>query len=244
MIDRRKLLKMFGLGSLFGTPAVATAHVIPNAAPKPGNESVMTIYVNVGLLSPQRAEAYIKRLKDNLGPAPQGWHRYFFPVRPPQQTRVEVTYLNGEPKREVQRVVEIIENTKRIQPAKLDQPRPPEFWAKDSKETCDYILLMLGAPIVKVELDQQQLDLCYVTALNVLNEHFYNHYGFTASDAVSFPHDFHRDLAIGFATTMLGRIRSKCQLDKNYPILDGPSLYKDGKDRIFEARERLTETYC
>ena len=32
--------------------------------------------------------------------------------------------------------------------------------------TLDYVPLMLGAPVVKVELDEQQLDFCYNTVVN------------------------------------------------------------------------------
>ena len=35
----------------------------------------------------------------------------------------------------------------------------------------DYVLLMLGAPVIQIELDQQQLDACVDLSLQVLEEY-------------------------------------------------------------------------
>lgn len=68
----------------------------------------------------------------------------------------------------------------------------------------DYILLMLGAPVVKVELDQQQLDLCVNRTCDMMSE----------STKVSQWCDAKKlmvaqDGSLAHAKLILGRIRSK-----------------------------------
>lgn len=66
---------------------------------------------------------------------------------------------------------------------------PRKFREKVREDLKDYVLLMLGAPVVKVELDQQQLDLAVDQSMRVFEEYagreFFDYYTFLTSPGKS-----------------------------------------------------------
>lgn len=103
---------------------------------------------------------------------------------------------------------------------------------KERAQVRDYVLLMLGAPVVKIELDEKNVDLFIEKA---------------TEDTMNAIHRTNLTLikmgALALAKIMLGRIRGKY---KNIPgpgdvTLDGTSLLKEGNADLVEWKEALQE---
>lgn len=66
---------------------------------------------------------------------------------------------------------------------------PRKFREKVREDIKDYVLLMLGAPTIKVELDSQALDLCVDQALKVFEDYagreYFDYYTFYTTPGVS-----------------------------------------------------------
>ena len=66
---------------------------------------------------------------------------------------------------------------------------PRKFREKVREDIKDYVLLMLGAPVVKVELDAQQLDLCVDQAMKIFEEYagpeYFDYYTFRTTPGKS-----------------------------------------------------------
>jgi hypothetical protein len=61
-------------------------------------KGILVFYVDVGALSPSKAEAFVDRMKDNLNNSldrikNEGYEILFIPIRPNSQTRVEIIPL-------------------------------------------------------------------------------------------------------------------------------------------------------
>ncbi len=227
-MDRRKLLRALGLGGLFGVPAVASA--APSPAPIKSGGGVIVFHIGVGALPPFKAEAMIARIKEKMGPDPEGWQRYFLPVRPPQESKVEV-FFNDHHKGEAEKIVQ------EIVAAHFLPNKDDAYWEKLEKETKNYVLLMLGAPVIKIELDESQLQLCWKKACGWMDELLLETQKCSVYHVGGPPEDLIKDLTLGYATVILGRIRSMYQSPPGGPVaLDGNQLVQDGKTRIKEAK--------
>jgi hypothetical protein len=112
---------------------------------------------------------------------------------------------------------------------------------KKNSHVEDYVLLMLGAPVVKVELDPQQLAFCVQQAEAVIMA-----YEQMPQTSRKIPDKVMADLlnrgALAFAKLILGRIRSKY---KNVPgpsgdvCLDGSVLLREGKEDLVEFEQYI-----
>jgi hypothetical protein len=97
----------------------------------------------------------------------------------------------------------------------------------------DYVLLMLGAPVVKIELDEEHLELCVTKAIEDTNKAIHR----TNSTLTKMG-------ALALAKIMLGRIRGKY---KKVPgpgsdmVLDGAQLTHEGNADLVEWKEALQE---
>lgn len=190
-------------------------------------DGVMVITVWIGQLPPYKAEAFVERLKDRFKESMKKhglikWETYWLPDRG-NANDIEL-YVRDEGQ------------IKKLEPLYLDffSERPTrEDIFEPAKE---FVLLMLGAPVVSIELDERQLDLCVNEAIDALEAHYPN---------ALLPEGMYtrlaKDGALALAKTMLGRIRSKFS---HYPgpcheiCLDGETLLAEGKegwDRFISA---------
>ncbi len=119
-----------------------------------GVKGFVLFRINVGSLSPLRAEVFIERLKDKLKKI-DGWEYIFQPFRPngdyceSSTTQVFLVDKNG--------------NKEEVMPSLVDfGSNFPEFVLTDEirDKVADYVLLMLGAPVIKVELTREEIDSC------------------------------------------------------------------------------------
>lgn len=108
-----------------------------------------------------------------------------------------------------------------------------ELTKEEKQQITDYVLLMLGAPVIKIELDPQQLDLVLTETINIVDERLNR-----------VPEDKLRKTclrlvqegALVHAKIVLGRIRSKFQS----PPGPGGRIILDGKQLLKEASEDMT----
>lgn len=106
---------------------------------------------------------------------------------------------------------------------------------KDTQHIRDYILLMLGAPVVKIELDPQQLDFCIEITEKKLESISETH-GCTRKPTVNQYTTLLTEGALAHAKYMLGRIRSKY---KSPPGIKGVMM--DGEALVAEAKQDLAD---
>jgi hypothetical protein len=233
-MDRRKFWTFLGLGGLFAaTPEIAKA-----ATPKPKG-GVIIFWINVGLLPPHKAMAFVERMKEQMGPAPEGWQRYFFPIRPPQDSKVEVFFADHD-KGQAEKIIAEMKN------ADILPSRDENYWADLRKQTKDYCLLMLGAPVVRIELDDQQLDLCWDKSTQWFDSFFQQEKACSLYLFNHVPEQGIKDLTLGYAMTILGRIRRMYQAPPgpNGPIMmDGEQLVQEGKEKINQAKQEAWDRY-
>lgn len=225
-MDRRTFFT--AAASLVGAAAIPNlgkASECPHPFPD-GADGVMVFNIYVGQLPPYKAEAFVARLKDQFSKGAKkhkltSWVTYWLPQRN-FATDVEI-YVRDEGR------------IKQLEPFYLD------FFADNAPErselvekTKNYVLLMLGAPVVSIELDQSQLDLCVHQALDMVQGHVPN---------AVMPHACYKNLvnkgALALAKTMLGRIRSKfwtkeVLLDAAPDAIDGQTLLAEGKEEYQE----------
>jgi hypothetical protein len=109
-----------------------------------------------------------------------------------------------------------------------------ELTDKEKQQVTDYVLLMLGAPVIKIEMDPQQIDLVLAETINIIDERLSR-----------VPEDKVRKTclrlvqegALVHAKIVLGRIRSKFES----PPGPGPGgrIKLDGKQLLKEASEDM-----
>ena len=111
------------------------------------------------------------------------------------------------------------------------------FEYPDKKETLDYVLLSLGAPVCKVELDQQQLDACYDQTKQMFDR-VATSKGLGNLNRDGMGQEVFKNIVIAKATIMLGHIRRKYTVDEDWK--GSASLYKlDGDEMVKEGNENL-----
>jgi hypothetical protein len=113
----------------------------------------------------------------------------------------------------------------------------------------DYILLMLGAPVVKIELDDKQVDLCVNRTCDMMD---------TSERVSKWSNSFKlmvaQDGALAQAKLILGRVRSKYGLigakevktkpksTKTQPVfqpLDGDKLLEEGERQYHDWQKKV-----
>jgi hypothetical protein len=195
----------------------------------PKLKGFLVFTVNVGQLPPFKAEAFCERLKDQLVKQRQdpGWQVIVMPVRPPQETKFEVVIVDGDETAgavEARRLKALTDcwTPEPVEPAEEDDVTP------SLEEVKDYVLLMLGAPVVKIELDEQQIKHCFDTAVHEVME-----------CPVVVPSSMVSRGALAFAKVVLGRVRSK-YVNTNAPsIMDGATLLAEGERDLYNWRQEL-----
>lgn len=225
-MNRRNALFAW-LGTVFGY--VACGPSFAGSTPKK-EKGILCFYINVGQLPPYKAEAFMERYKEKFlkdGEVSKRFITFWIPTRT-QPTRVEILPVGNLA--EAQLVAGNLKGP--------DQIKGLPFTPPDKKETKDYILLMLVAPVVKIELDEGQIDLCYDMAANTFNAADFN----SLTDGLL--QEKFRQLVLARATIVLGMIRSRY---KNPPgpegviTLDGPELVETGKQDLDNVLEWIAD---
>jgi hypothetical protein len=103
-----------------------------------------------------------------------------------------------------------------------------------NEKTKEYVLMMLGAPVVKIELDEEQIAVAIASAEKYVDTAIYKG---VRQPSTELRVQFVQEGALIYAKMILGRIRSKF---KNPPGPNG-GLKMDGKDLVAEAREECDE---
>ncbi len=236
-MDRRKLLRFLGLGSLFGVPAAASAAPVVQQKMTDG---VLSFYIDVGTMSPAKVEAFMGRVKAAFAAkATPGWARVFTPTRE-GPTRVEAQFP-GQNKGEAEKIITDLKNFH------FGEAKPIDYWPALKEKTKQYILLVLGAPVVKVELDDQQLDLCFTETVWRFDHISMNEVGVSMILEVDPPAHLIKEASLARAMIVLGRVRSKYLPDPDGPdghlYLDTKALIADGTKKLEETTEEFTNRY-
>lgn len=106
------------------------------------------------------------------------------------------------------------------------------FWL-DKNEITDYVLLMLGAPVIKIELDPQNIEMA-VKSANITFTAYAKMSERTLSDTMS--QKLLQEGTLAYAKLMLGHIRRK------YSIPIGTESFKgqlDGQQLLNEAKKDI-----
>jgi hypothetical protein len=205
----------------------------------PKKKGLIVFTINVGQLSPQKAEAFIDRMKERFIKEDtrktfDEWEFIFMPVRV-QDTKVEFISYDQNAQLEAQELLR-------------DET---EFIAPDKAKVKDYALLMLGAPVVKIELDEQQLDMCYEMT-NELFKRLAQSKGAIALNCEGLGDEIFKQMTYARAMIMLGHVRRKL---RNVPEqawglddariaqgiqLDGNELVSEGMDLLDRCMENLS----
>lgn len=165
MKDRRKFLSL-GIGAgflgLFGKSTQAAPEENTVSITKTGKKGAFVYTINVGMLPPMKAEAFIERLKDKFrkqGSLNKDFDHLFIPIRN-QDTKVEVHLYDRDGKAPNY----IYTPTYEWEEATDEQIK------KWKAQAIEYTLLMLGAPVTTVEVDKEAIsklyDSCWQTVEN------------------------------------------------------------------------------
>lgn len=190
-----------------------------------GVDGFVVFNINCYNLPPIKAEAYVDRIKDTFKPLDK-WQFIFNPTRS-EPTTIEIhvvkngskkkieSYLLNFCKEERSKVLKALKDSKRIEQVK------------------DYVLMMLGAPVIKIELDKTQLDMCVSTVIEEISQ-IIEERAFVGYSSKIF--SLLQDGTLAMAMIMLGRIRSK------YESVPGPGdapIRLDGKTLVAEGTAQL-----
>lgn len=242
------LASFFGLGAVAGA-ANAEMTVVPDKRKPRG---FVCLYQNVGQLPPFKAEAFITRLKEQWRKSDErkvfeDWGFVVVPVRPPQETRIVLfDFENGCASDNVE--YEAGQTFGRC--FRDDKP----FEAPDKQQTKDYILMMLGAPVCKIELEDGQLDAAYDHTKEMFDR-VSESKGIGLLNMDGFGPEVFKNIMLAKCTIMLGHARRKYQdlnalkmniiaqnpqlIDKEVLttchtgfVLDGEELVKEGNENL------------
>lgn len=190
-------------------------------------------YINVGQLPPFKAEAFIERWKDRIEKTGvreklRDWEFMYIPTRT-DDSRIVVLYL--DPQAEAF-------NYKDLEPANSKDFVYPEF-----AECKDYTLLMLGAPVLQIELDDDQLKSCYDLARTAIEEAIETK-GFTILENPGTLKNTLHGLMLARAKMVLGMVRNKfvpLACDFGTFNLSAADLRKEGREELLEYEDRLRQ---
>lgn len=188
-------------------------------------KGIIVFTMNVGNLPPFKAEAWIERVKDKFlkNTAHHEWQYIFLPVRE-QETKVEIFSF---------------EKCDYTEPVKVLRSEVP-FVVPSKESVKDYVLLMLGEPVVKVELDDTQLEFAYNTTKETFDR-VSEAKGTVLMNFEGLGDELFKQMVYARAMIMLGHIRRKFTTD-NADWKGASSLYKlDGEELVTEGNELLDE---
>jgi len=170
----------------------------------------------VGRFSGRMME-HLKKQRDAEFP---GWGVVIVPVRPPQESKVEIHALQAG-RSEIDH----------IKPVVSDMYKPPmiEDTPQLREDTREYVRLMLGAPVLTVELTDEQIDMAFSTAYKNMQDAYYGN--------KAYAHDvgYLKDGGLALCKMILGRIRRQVAWDDNY----AEDLFQEGQERYTHWREEL-----
>lgn len=216
--------------SLLGLGAVSE---IAEAKPESKKtRGFICLTLNVGQLPPFKAEVFVDKMRDQwikngLRKSLEDWELLVMPVRPPQETKIEVFDLSAT--RTTRDVF--------VKAQKLIRDEIP-FVAPDKAKTLDHVLFHLGAPITHVELNQSQLDMAY-DETKQLFDHVANAKGISNINMGGMGQEVFKGMVKAKAEIMLGHIRRKWQ-DKQKPLeLDGDEMLAEGTNNLHYWMEYL-----
>ncbi len=200
----------------------------------------IVIHQNVGNMPPANAEMFCERVKDKFTKSDEwlefkkkfpNWSFVLLPSRT-EESYVEVFHEeDGERKQVIGVIASMI----------TDQEPPLEDTPELKKRVIDYILMMFGAPVVKLEFTDDQLDFCYTHTLNQIHDYHHRVRKFTFTES-------YRAQSVGFlcagalahAKVMLGRIRQQQNVpDDGHIHLHPNDLYNEGKLELTAWRNQL-----
>lgn len=114
----------------------------------------------------------------------------------------------------------------------------------EEQKLYDYILLMLGAPVVKIELDKAQLELCFELAKKHLSVPVPDPEKLDETQTKRYELLL-REGSLIHAKMILGRIRSKFKSvpgpGKKDLLLDGPALLTEAHWQLEEWKKAVLE---
>ncbi len=203
-------------GGHAGSAAVDTA---------PKKRGFLCHRLDVGQLPPYKAEAFCERMKD-------AWRKLEYlkdydivviPVRPGCSMSGAITIFDFEHG--------CMGDTMMPEP-ELEIPEVEvEFKAPDKDKAKDYVLLMLGAPVVKIELDVQQLDAAYESTKIQFESYATAKKLGSINGAID---EAFKDIMLAKAMIMLGHVRNKWKTSTEavLAVVDGKDLIEEGQNKI------------
>ena len=232
IINRRNAIRLLGTAGMMGAALPVLAHGTPKKKDSPG---FIVINQCVGAMPPHQAEAMCNRVKDHFCSSKEwvefhekypNWNFILQPVRD-SDSYVEIYHDDEGQRKEVQSVVvECLEQ----------EPQMIEDTAELRKRAKEYVLLMLGAPVAKIELTDGQLDFCYDSALNKLQHAYARRKYFTLLDSArAQDENFLIDGVLAHAMIVLGRIRTHSGCDP-----EARNLLLEGEENLNIWQSRLT----
>lgn len=198
--------------------------------PQPG---FIVIHQNVGNLSPQKADAFCERVRDYFTNSKQWrdfkekyphWSFILLPSRT-EESYVEVFHEGAE-----EREMIASEIVTRNSLAEIPLQDSPGLEGRVKQ----YILMMLGAPVVNVELSETALYFCYKHSLNIIHDHHARALKETSTHSYrAQSEDFLCAGALAHAMMILGRIRMQNGVPNDGRVhLDPQQLYDEGKEKL------------
>lgn len=143
-MNRRSIVGMIvgGILGAFGVKKATAQEPSTKPVEQPKTQGFILCYQSVGCLPPFKAEALCERIADQMCKKRDkdfpGWAVIVVPVRPPQETRIEIHGVNGN-------------HVDKIEPVKIEGELAQiivDDTPKLRAQIKDYTLLMLGAPVI------------------------------------------------------------------------------------------------
>jgi hypothetical protein len=230
-ISRREMIAST-TAALTGSITVGTANATPAKKDVPG---FIVFNQNVGSLPPFQAEAMCERVKQRFIESQEwidfrakfpNWNFLMVPIRK-HVSYVEIYCEDEGQRKEIESVImytgvdtdpELIKDT-------------PEL----RKRARDYVRVMLGAPVIVVELTDEQIDECFKITINAIHEACINIKKFTLFDAaIGQDENFLMEGVLAHATVVFAQIR-RMFFNSSFADENASSpelLHKDGQDRL------------
>lgn len=205
---------------------------------KPG---FVVLHQNIGSLPPYNAEAFCERVKDKFTKTKEwlefkamfpNWNFLLVPSRT-EESRVEVYHEDDcERKKVIGEIVQRVTN----------EDQPIQDSEKLRNRVKDYVKLMLGAPVVKLEFTEDQLDFCYEHSLNIIHDAASMKKRYTMTDSYfAQSEDFLQAGALAHAMIILARIRMHQAMPKDTPAyLEPRDMYEEGVKRLANWKKAMS----
>lgn len=237
--DTQRVMKMNENLTITSTENILKLMDLPNdcEGKTPG---FIIIHQNVGSLPPANAEMFCERVKDKFINSKEwlefkkkfpNWNFVLLPSRT-EESYVEVFHEEDGQRKEVIGVIASIINDE-----EPPLPDTPEL----KKKVIDYILMMCGAPVLKLEFTEDQLDFCYIHTLNQVHDYHRRVKKFTFTESYRAQSvAFLCAGALAHAKVILGRIRQHQYIPDDSLFLHPDDLYNEGKLELTAWKNQLS----